>query len=267
MPAYPIYQIDAFAERPFTGNPAAVVPLDGWPADEVMQAIAAENNLSETAFIVGRDGDYHLRWFTPLVEVELCGHATLATAHVVFEHLGYGGQEIRFHTKSGLLTVQRAGGLISMDFPARPGLSSQTPDGLAKAIGVEITATISGPHLLNLVASPKAVFAARPDFKALAAVIEAHGFTSTVITAPYEGPEDWDFVSRMFAPSKGIDEDPVTGAAHCALVPFWAQRLGKADLVARQVSQRGGTLWCTLAGDRVILRGRAVDYLKGEIFL
>jgi PhzF family phenazine biosynthesis protein len=265
MTTLPIYQVDAFADRPFAGNPAAVIPLDAWLPDALLQAIALENNLSETAFLVGGDGQYDLRWFTPAVEVDLCGHATLATAHVVFNHLGFTGEAVRFQTKSGELTVRREGALLSMDFPARPGASVATPAGLPEALGAEIIETVAGPHLVNLVRTPAEVMALRPDFNALAGVIEANGFTSTVVTAPYDGPEEWDFVSRMFAPSKGINEDPVTGAAHCALAPYWAERLGKHDLVARQVSSRGGTLWCTLAGERVILRGSAVDYLKGQI--
>lgn len=265
MPTLPIYQVDAFADRPFTGNPAAVVPLGSWLPDDLLQSIALENNLSETAYFVGSDGRYELRWFTPAVEVDLCGHATLATAHVIFNHLGYAGETLRFQTRSGELLVRREGELIAMDFPAFEVRSMPTPDGLADALGAQIDGTISGVHLINLLGRPEDVLAVRPDFKRLAEIIEAHGFLSVVVTAPYAGPEGWDFVSRMFAPSKGIDEDPVTGAMHCTLIPYWARRLGKTDLVARQASARGGTLYCSLAGARVIIRGRAADYLKGEI--
>lgn len=267
MPAFPIFQVDAFADRPFSGNPAAVVLLPAWLPDETLQAIAMENNLSETAFLVGADADYALRWFTPLVEVNLCGHATLASAHVVFTRLGCSGAVVRFQTRSGELTVRREGERLAMDFPARPGAPAPPMPDIAAALGARVVGVARGQHLLNVVETPAEVLALKPDFKALAAALEAEGFMSAVVTAPYDGPEAWDFVSRMFAPSKGIDEDPVTGAAHCALVPYWAQRLGRTELVARQVSRRGGTLWCTLAGDRVILRGQCRDYLAGEIVI
>lgn len=267
MPAFPIFQVDAFADRPFSGNPAAVTPLPAWLPDETLQAIAMENNLSETAFLVGGEGAYELRWFTPLVEVDLCGHATLASAHVVFTRLGFAGEAVRFQTRSGELAVRREGERLAMDFPSRPGTPSPALPKVAAALGAKIVAAARGPHLVNVVESAQEVLSLNPDFRALAAALESHGYTSAVVTAPYSGPEGWDFVSRMFAPAKGIDEDPVTGAAHCALVPYWADRLGKTDLVARQVSKRGGTLWCTAAGERVILRGLCRDYLSGEIVI
>lgn len=265
MPTLPIYQVDAFADRPFTGNPAAVVPLEAWLPDEVLQAIAMENNLSETAYLVGADGRYDLRWFTPAVEVDLCGHATLASCHVVFSHLGFSGDLIRFQTRSGELTVRREGRLLAMDFPAADPTPVATPAGLAEALGAKVEACLSGRMLMACLSSAESVLAVQPDFPALARLLTAHGYFSCIVTASYLGSEDWDFVSRMFAPTKGIDEDPVTGSAHCDLVPYWAAKLHKSDLVARQASRRGGTLWCTLAGDRVVMRGRAVDFLKGEI--
>jgi len=265
----PIFQVDAFAERPFEGNPAAVVPLQSWPGDALMQAIAAENNLSETAFFAPEGEGFRLRWFTPEVEVDLCGHATLASAHVLFAHLGFAGEAARFLTHSGELIVRREGadGLYAMDVPARRGPEIAPPEGLAAALGARPRLCLKTGPMLAVLDSPEELLALSPDFPALRRLCQGLGGIGLTVTAPCRGPEGWDFVSRHFSPARGIDEDPVTGAAHTVLVPYWSARLGKTRLVARQASRRGGTLWCTDAGARVILRGRCADFLKGEIVL
>lgn len=258
----PLFQIDAFAERVFQGNPAAVCPLDAWLPEALMQAIAAENNLSETAFCVPEGNGYGLRWFTPLKEIDLCGHATLATAHVLFEHLGFAGAEIVFSTRSGALCVTRAGDRLAMDFPAKAVEPCAAPGALIEGLGRAPLEVYGGRDYLAVFADAAEVRALRPDPRRLAE-LDRHG---VIVTAP-GGAEDGDvdFVSRFFVPKFGVDEDPVTGSAHCSLTPFWAARLGKATLEARQVSRRGGRLQCTLAGERVILRGRAVTYMAATI--
>lgn len=258
----PLFQIDAFAERVFQGNPAAVCPLDAWLPEALMQAIAAENNLSETAFCVPEGDGYGLRWFTPLKEIDLCGHATLATAHVLFEHLGFAGAEIVFSTRSGALRVTRAGDRLAMDFPAKAVEPCAAPGALIEGLGRAPLEVYGGRDYLAVFADAAEVRALRPDPRRLAE-LDRHG---VIVTAP-GGAEDGDvdFVSRFFVPKFGVDEDPVTGSAHCSLTPFWAARLGKATLEARQVSRRGGRLQCTLAGERVILRGRAVTYMAATI--
>jgi PhzF family phenazine biosynthesis protein len=262
----PLYQVDAFADRPFEGNPAAVVPLDRWLEAELMQAIAAENNLAETAFFVAESEGFGLRWFTPAVEVPLCGHATLASAHVLFSHLGFGGDQIVFQTHSGSLRVIRGeDGLLEMDFPARRGAETAVPPALAQALGAQPRAIVEGMTMLAVFDDPAAIEAMTPDFAALARFCRPLDNIGVAVTARYQGPEPWDFVSRFFAPAKGIDEDPVTGGAHCALTPYWAERLGKTSLVGRQLSRRGGTVLCEDRGDRVGLKGRCADYLVGEI--
>jgi PhzF family phenazine biosynthesis protein len=260
-----IFQVDAFASKAFEGNPAAVVPLKEWLSDEVMQAIAAENNLAETAFIVPKGEGYHLRWFTPAIEVPLCGHATLATAHVLFTHLGHSAPEIHFETLSGRLTVKREGDKLAMDFPADKLKRTMEPEHLAGILGAKPLITMKGNFLVLLFASAADVAGLAPDMGALKKFCVAHGGTSIICMAAGDDGTGIDFVSRMFAPAHGIDEDPVTGSAHCTMTPYWAKKLGKSDLVARQISARGGTVWCTEAGERVILRGTCVDYLKGEI--
>lgn len=255
----PLYQIDAFADRVFTGNPAAVCPLAAWLPDATMQAIAAENNLSETAFFVPEGGDYGLRWFTPAVEVDLCGHATLASAHVVLEHLEPERDLVRFSTRSGPLKVSRADGLLVMDFPANPPKPCGSVAGLASAIGMEPREALSTrDHYLAVLTDEDAVLGLSPDFAALAALDR----WAVIATAP---GRDADFVSRFFAPRKGVPEDPVTGSAHCVLTPFWADRLGKEEMTARQLSRRGGTMRCRLRGDRVEMAGRAIPYMQGTI--
>ncbi len=257
----PIYQVDAFTDRLFAGNPAAICPLESWLPDATMQSIAAENNLAETAFFV-REGDgFLLRWFTPMVEVDLCGHATLASAYVIFQILEPSRTSVAFRTlKAGTLTVTRDGDVLSMDFPARAPLPTATPPGLIEALGgpTPLDVLIARDHVL-VYEREADVVALEPNFAALAKL----PCWGVIATAPGEGHVD--FVSRFFAPSQGIDEDPVTGSAHCELTPYWADRLGVMRLEARQISKRGGALTCTLKGDRVILAGKAVLYLEGTI--
>ncbi|MFZ3033033.1 MAG: PhzF family phenazine biosynthesis protein [Parvibaculum sp.] len=261
-----LFQVDAFAERPFEGNPAAVVPLDAFPADDLMQTIAAENNLSETAFVVP-DGDaYQLRWFTPAVEVPLCGHATLATAHVLFSHLGHAAPEIHFETRSGRLTVMREGDKLAMDFPTNMPKPSPMPEHIEEVLRARPLIAMKASNFLMVVfGSAAEVAALDPDMAMLKRFQLSRQGEATICTAEGEAGSGVDFVSRMFAPAKGIDEDPVTGSAHCVTVPYWAKKLGRSDLVARQISARGGTLWSSHAGDRVIMRGKCADYMKGEI--
>ncbi|MBX3479837.1 MAG: PhzF family phenazine biosynthesis protein [Caulobacter sp.] len=262
----PIYQVDAFADAPFQGNPAAVVPLDAWIDADRMQAIAGENNLAETSFFVPEGDGFGLRWFTPEVEVPLCGHATLASAHVLFRHLGYGGEQITFQTLSGPLRVSRtADGLLDMDFPARPGPESPPPAELVAALGARPRAIVEGATMLAIFDDEAEIAAMTPDFGALARFCRPLDNIGVSVTARHQGDQGWDFVSRFFAPAKGIDEDPVTGGAHCALTPYWAPRLAKTSLVGRQLSRRGGTVLCEDRGDRVGLRGRCADYLVGQI--
>ena len=258
----PIYQVDAFTDTLFGGNPAAIVPMDAFPQDTLMQAIAQENNLAETAFIVPQGADYHLRWFTPAVEVPLCGHATLASAAVVLERLRPQDDQVVFHTLSGPLTVRREQGDYILDFPARP--ATRVPDDpiLAQALGVQPLELWANDFTCMAVLESEAqVRDVQPDMRALL----QSGREACIVTAPGSGR--FDFVSRFFAPGHGIDEDPVTGSAHCALMPYWAPRLGKDRLLAYQASARGGVLDCHLRGDRVALRGQAVFYLEGTITL
>ncbi len=257
MITIPLYQIDAFAVRAFSGNPAAVCPLREWLPDATLAAIAAENNLSETAFLVGSDGHYALRWFTPTTEVDLCGHATLASAFVVFERLEPGRGVVSFDTASGALTVRREDGFLLMDLPSRPPKPIPVPEALTKALGATPTEAGTSRDLMAVFDDDDAVRGLRPDFRALAELGQA-----AIVTAP---GRDVDFVSRFFAPGDGIDEDPVTGSAHCTLIPYWAKRLGRADLRARQVSARGGDLACRDLGDRVSVGGRATLFLEGTI--
>jgi PhzF family phenazine biosynthesis protein len=261
-----LFQIDAFSSSVFSGNPAAVVPLDAWLPDATLQAIAVENNLSETAFFVsadpGGDADFDLRWFTPAMEVDLCGHATLASAHVLVSHLGFGRETVTFATKSGLVSVSHGDGRLALDFPARPGDPLPVSAQLSKALGAEPVEVRLARDLMAVYATEEQVRALAPDFAGVRE-LEALG---VIVTAPGEAP-DVDFVSRFFAPRAGIDEDPVTGSAHCTLAPYWAERLGKTDLHALQVSERGGELFCSYepGADRVHIAGSAVSYLEGTI--
>jgi PhzF family phenazine biosynthesis protein len=254
----PIFQIDAFATRRLAGNPAAVMPMDSFPADAVLQAIAAENNLSETAFLVREGSDYRLRWFTPNVEVPLCGHATLASAAVVMERLEPGRNTVVFHSASGPLTVNRLDAGYIMNFPARPAELVSLPPGLAEALGVVPVEVFSNAfNYLAMLESIQTLRKLAPDMAALARMDRP----GVIVTA--QGDATYDFVSRYFAPAKGIPEDPVTGAAHCMLAPYWAQRLGKTEFRAFQASPRGGEIICRLASDRVELEGSCVFYLEG----
>lgn len=256
----PLYQIDAFADGPFTGNPAAVCPLDRWLPAETMQAIAAENNLSETAFFVAEGDFYRLRWFTPSVEVDLCGHATLASAFVVFRYLAPERGSVTFQTeKAGPLTVGRDGEDLVLDFPSRPPLPCASSEMVAAALGKPPVALLAARDYLAVYERAEDVAGLAPDFAALAALDRF----AVIATAP--GTDGVDFVSRFFAPAHGVPEDPVTGSAHCTLIPYWVERLGKSRLEARQLSRRGGRLTCGLRGDRVTIGGRAVLYLEGTI--
>lgn len=256
----PIYQIDAFTNRLFAGNPAAVCVLTEWLPDELMLAIAAENNLSETAFLVGEGGRYGLRWFTPVLEVDLCGHATLAAAFVVFRFLEPALDAVRFDTRSGELTVRRRGEWLEMDFPPRPPARAQPPPGLIEALGRPPREVWKARDYMAVYDSEDDVRHLAPDMAALGRV----DMFAAIVTAP---GSDADFVSRFFAPAVGVPEDPVTGSAHCTLAPYWASRLGKTVLRARQLSPRGGEILCELRGDRVALAGQAVLYLEGVIHL
>ena len=256
----PFFQVDAFAERPFAGNPAAVMPLDRWLPDEVMQAIAAENNLSETAFTVASDGDeadFDLRWFTPTTEVDLCGHATLASGHVLMT-----GSQVRFATRSGILSMRRHDELLELDLPA-PSLKDVREPELCAALGLpDLPISLAdgcNDSAIILLDNESAVRAVRPDFSALAQI-----HRMAIVTAPGDNET---VASRVFVPYCGIDEDPVTGSAHAALVPFWAKRLGREQFTALQASKRTGVLHCRLEGDRVVLGGHCVTVIEGHFQL
>jgi PhzF family phenazine biosynthesis protein len=254
----PIFQIDAFTTRRFAGNPAAVMPMDSFPEDAVLQAIAAENNLAETAFLVPEGGDYRLRWFTPTTEVPLCGHATLASAAVVMERLEPERNRVVFHSASGPLTVSRTDLGFVMDFPLRPSERVSTPPGLAEALGVvPVEVFANAFNYLALLESAQVLRTLAPDMGALARLDRS----GVIVTAPGDGV--YDFISRYFAPAKGIPEDPVTGGAHCMLAPYWAERLGKTVFRAWQASRRGGEIICRLVRDRIELEGSCVFYLEG----
>jgi predicted PhzF superfamily epimerase YddE/YHI9 len=256
----PIYQVDAFASRVFSGNPAAVCPLEKWLPDEQMQAIAAENNLAETAFFVKNGEGYHLRWFTPTVEVNLCGHATLASAFVIFNKLVPGARSVQFSTKSGKLIVTQDGDLLSLDFPALPPAECQVYPGLVVAMGGRPEKVLAARDYLVVYATEAELRSVTPDMDVLR---KADRF-AVIATAP---GKDVDFLSRFFAPAQGIPEDPVTGSAHCTLIPYWSKRLGKPKLHAYQASPRGGELWCEDRGERVTISGKAVQFLEGTICL
>jgi PhzF family phenazine biosynthesis protein len=256
----PIYQVDAFSSHIFAGNPAAICPLSQWLPDQIMQAIALENNLSETAFFVRNGDDYDLRWFTPLVEVDLCGHATLASAWVLFHELHAPGERVTFNTKSGKLTVEKRGELLVLNFPARPPSAVQACAGLVDALGGKPEIVLASSDYLVVYRHASDVKTLQPDMAGLSKIDKF----AVIVTAP---GDTCDFVSRFFAPAKGVPEDPVTGRAHCTLIPYWAKRLNKDILHARQLSKRGGELYCQMLGDRVEIAGRSVLFLKGEIYL
>jgi PhzF family phenazine biosynthesis protein len=258
----PIYQVDAFTDHVFGGNPAAICPLETWLPDATMQSIASENNLSETVFFVREGEDYLIRWFTPVAELDLAGHPTLAAASVIFERLEPQRSEIKFQTlKAGPLTVSRAGPEISMDFPARPPKTCAVPQSLGPALGKVTSLVLAARDYMAVYENAADVAALRPDFGVLAKLDRA----LVIVTAP--GNDGIDFVSRCFAPAHGINEDPVTGSAHCTLIPYWAERLGKRRLRARQISARVGDLSCEYRGDRVTIAGRCAFFMEGTIHL
>lgn len=255
----PFYQVDAFTGKPFGGNPAAVCIVDDTVTPELMQQIAAENNLSETAFVTPENGQFNLRWFTPVVEVPLCGHATLATAHTLFETgLAPAADTITFNTASGVLTARQQDGWIELNFPAITGQTVQLPEEIRDILQVNPVQTIEvfNRYLVEL-ATEEEVLAVNPDFSRLAK------YPKVIVTAKANNTSEFDFISRFFAPVIGINEDPVTGAAHCCLAPYWAQKLGKTTMLAYQASARGGVLKIRLEGDRTILAGEAVTVIKG----
>lgn len=256
----PYYEVSAFTTNPFGGNPAGVCPLDAWLPDSILQGIAANNNLAETAFTVSRAGGFDLRWFTPTVEMDLCGHATLAAASVLYHERGQHGDEVRFHSRSGVLEVTRRHDLLTLDFPSRPPATCAVPEALLRGLGAELKEVFKARDYLAVLSHESEVRDLKPDFSLLKS-LDCLGIIATARGT------DCDFVSRFFAPGAGVDEDPVTGSAHCTLIPFWAQRLGKNNLFARQISHRGGELFCEQVGERVHIGGRAVHYLRGEILI
>lgn len=254
-----IYQIDAFSDTVFGGNPAAVVPLQTWLSDELMQKIAAENNLAETAFYIPEDDKFHIRWFTPAIEVDLCGHATLATAYTIFQYENYAKSLIEFNSRSGILSVEKQGDLLELDFPADNLQAAETPQALIDGLGVTPKETFRGiSDYLLILENESAVKALKPDFRKIGEV----ACRGIIVTAK---GDEVDFVSRFFGPQAGVDEDPVTGSAHTTLTPYWAKTLQKNTLSARQISARGGNLTCQLIGNRVKIAGKAAPYLIGEI--
>lgn len=255
------HQVDAFTDRPFAGNPAMVYRLDAWLADELMQKIAAEHNLSETAFLVDEADGWRIRWFTPTAEVPLCGHATLASAHVLFEVFGEPGDYLELNSLSGPLRVLREDGRLALDFPAQPPSEVGSTVELEQALGMPVVDALSTTsHLLVLLESEQAVRSCSPDFAALARM----PYLGVIVTAR---GDSHDFVSRFFAPAIGLNEDPVTGAAHCSLIPYWSQRLSKLQMRAFQCSERGGELWCRLNGDRVSIAGHSRLVASGRLVL
>jgi PhzF family phenazine biosynthesis protein len=254
------YQVDAFATRVFEGNPAAVCPLDAWLDDTLLLAIANENNLSETAFFVPSERGFHLRWFTPVAEVDLCGHATLASAHVIFEILGHATKQIVFETRSGDLVVESNDGLLTMNFPASLPSSCTIPDGLVEGLGHPPLEVLAADDYIVVFENEEIVQSLSPDLSKL----QELDLRGVVVTAP---GREVDFVSRFYAPKLGVPEDPVTGSAHCELAPYWATRLGKNSMEARQLSKRGGNLRCVVQENRVILFGTAVTFMVAEIYV
>lgn len=256
-----IYQVDAFTNQRFKGNPAAIVPLDTWLPAEMMQNIAQENNLAETAFFVPDEEGFHLRWFTPLVEVDLCGHATVAAAHVLYKHLDYNKNTISFQSRSGILTVEKRNAQYILNFPTDNLTKIENAPLLIEAIGMTPVEIYQGKTDWMVVLEEQSqIENLKPDLRKIAAA----GGRGTIVTAP---GNTVDFVSRCFFPQTGVDEDPVTGSAHTTLAPYWANRLGKNDLIAKQISNRGGNLTLTFKGDRTEIGGEAVTYLIGKIFL
>lgn len=252
------FVVDAFASQPFTGNPAAVCLIESWISESLLQAIASENNLSETAFIAPKDDGYQLRWFTPVAEVDLCGHATLAAAHVLFNHLDFKRKEIVFHTRSGELKVTRAGSLLEMTFPSSSPKLCEAPDNLLLGLGGSPSEIYCAEDYLVVYPDEATIRDLTPDFQLLSKV----DLRGVIVTAP---GNEFDFVSRCFFPKYGVNEDPVTGSAHCQLAPYWAERLNKRILQAKQVSRRPGEIICQVIADKVLLSGNAVTFMQGEL--
>lgn len=258
----PFYQVDAFSSRVFGGNPAAVCVLNSWLDSDVLQNIAAENNLSETAFLVQiSPGNYDLKWFTPTIEIDLCGHATLASAFVLFKYYDQGKMVLKFQTASGELSVEKSEDLLSMNFPARPPIETTPPQILTEALGVEASYVLESRDLLAVFEDENVIQNMSPDFDKIRK-IKSH--FAVIVTAPGESS---DFVSRFFAPNAGVNEDPVTGSAHCTLIPYWAKRLNQNKLHAYQLSSRKGELFCEYSGNRVSISGRSTLFAKGEIYI
>jgi PhzF family phenazine biosynthesis protein len=256
---YTLFQIDAFADEIFSGNPAAVIPLKKWLSDQLMQNIAMENNLSETAFYIPGNDDFHIRWFTPVSEVNLCGHAILASAHVIFNHTGYKKDQIIFDSRSGILKVRKEGQFIILDFPASDIEEISIPASIEKALGIRPKKCIKGREdLMFVFGNTEEIKSLSPDLR----ILKTLNTRGIIVTAP---SAEYDFVSRFFAPVEGIDEDPVTGSAPTILIPYWSERLQKRELTAKQISARGGLLRCTNKGTRVEIGGKAVTYMVGEI--
>ncbi|RTE87806.1 PhzF family phenazine biosynthesis protein [Lysobacter sp. N42] len=259
----PIYQVDAFADALFSGNPAAVCPLPHWLPEKVLKNIAAENNLSETAFIVTQQGEHEIRWFTPEDEVDLCGHATLAAAYVMFHYLGYEQQSIALNSRSGILNVSREGEYLALDFPALMPELCEAPEALEIGLAIEPEQVYKGYDYIVEYANETELRAVEPNLEAFCH-LDGRG---VVLTAPADEYAEYDFVSRAFFPKLKVPEDPVTGSAHCELAPLWASVLGKQELIGYQASARGGRVHCTVKDDRVTLKGQVVPYLKGEILI
>jgi predicted PhzF superfamily epimerase YddE/YHI9 len=257
MKKIPYFEVDAFANKLFRGNPAGICPLAQWLDESLMRNIAAENNLAETAFFVPRGKDYDLRWFSPMVEIDLCGHATLASAFILFSELGFSGDAVHFHTKSGRLAVSRSGDVLVLDFPSRPPGLCNAPEALVKGLGKTPIEILKARDYFCLFGDAGDVLSLEPDFNLLGTLDE-----KVIVTAP---GTDCDFVSRFFAPTAGVNEDPATGSAQCTLIPYWSKRLGKKKLLARQLSERGAEFFCEDAGERVKIGGNAVLYSRGEL--
>lgn len=254
----PIYQIDTFTDKLFSGNPAAVCPLEGWLDDGVMQSIAAENNLSETAFFLKEEEGYRIRWFTPSREVDLCGHATLASAHVYFKYINPETETIEFMSRSGALIVKKKAGMLSMDFPASMPEAAELSGALSSTFNIQPTEVLASGDYMLVYENQEQITQFNPPLKRLREI----SLRGLIITAP---GKDCDFVSRFFAPKYGIDEDPATGSAHSTLVPYWSKRLNKNTLHAKQLSERGGELFCEMTNNRVIISGKVVEYMRGSL--
>lgn len=258
----PFFQVDAFSSNVLSGNPAAICILETWPENDILQKIAAENNLSETAFLVSiSPGNYELKWFTPTIEIDLCGHATLASAFVLFKFYEKGTTDLKFQTTSGKLSVQKIGDLLSMNFPAKPPVEAKPPEILTEALGCEASYILESRDLLAVFEHENTIQNMTPDFDKIKK-IKSH--FAVIVTAKGERS---DFVSRFFAPNAGVNEDPVTGSAHCTLIPYWAKRLKKNKLHAFQLSSRKGEIFCEYSGDRVNISGHATLFAKGKIYI